>query len=304
MDLIRLKSFLMLADTLHFGRAAARLGIAQPHLSRRILDLEVDIGVQLFNGSQPRVELTPAGQALRVRAARVLKEIDNAAEEARQIAAGVAGRLRIGFIHSSSYSVLPAILRRLRILRPTVVLDLAEMTMLEQVKALRTGDIDVAVMRTLGDCRDIVFETIVGEPFCLAVASDHRFARRRRIPMRELSGQPVIMFPRETSPLFNLRITAAFERAGVTPMIVQEATQIHTVLGLVSAGIGIAVVPHSAHRLPRVNTVLVDLVDPPEPTDVCLSWMKATSLPLLEPLRNAAKEAAVLKWIPEIGPID
>lgn len=293
MDLVRLKSFLMLADTLHFGRAAARLGIAQPHLSRRIRDLETDIGVPLFNRSQRRVELTPAGKALRVRAARVLKEIDKATEEARQIGAGAAGRLRIGFIHSSSYGVLPAILRRFRVLRPTVVLELSEMTMLELVKALRTGDIDVAVMRTLSDYPDIVFETIVRELFHLAVATDHRFARRRRIPMRELSGQPLIMFPRDTSPLFNLRITAAFARAGVTPMIAQEATQIYTVMGLVAAGIGIAVVPHSAHRLPRTNTVLIDLSDPPEAADICLAWMKATSLPLLAPFQKAAREAAI-----------
>lgn len=111
--------------------------------------------------------------------------------------------------------------------------------------------------------------------------------------MRELSSQPLIMFPRETSPLFNLRITAAFEReTGVTPMIVQEATQIHTVMGLVAAGIGIAVVPHSAHRLPRGNTVLVDISDPPDAADICLAWMTPTSLPLLAPFRQAAKEAA------------
>jgi DNA-binding transcriptional LysR family regulator len=132
---------------------------------------------------------------------------------------------------------------------------------------------------------------VLSEPFRVAVASDHRLARRRRITMRELSGQPLIMYPRHTSPLFHLRITGAFERAGVTPTIVQEATQIHTMMGLVSAGLGIAIVPASAHHLPHQNVILVDLADPPEPADVCIAWMKAAALPLLAPFRAAAREA-------------
>jgi DNA-binding transcriptional LysR family regulator len=292
MDLLRLRSFLVLADTLHFGRAAATLGIAQPHLSRRIRELEAEIGAVLFNRSQRRVELTQAGATLQLRAARIVKDIDKAADEARQIGAGAAGRLRIGFIHSSTYGVLPAILRRFRMLRPTVVLELVEMTILEQVTALRTCNIDIGVLRSLNDCPDIAFETVLSEPFHLAVATDHRLARRRRVHMRELTGQPLIMFPRATSPLFHLRITAAFERAGVTPMIVQEATQIHTVMGLVAAGLGIAIVPRSAHRLPQNDAVLVDLADPPEPADVGLAWMKAAPLPLLAPFQAAARQAA------------
>lgn len=121
--------------------------------------------MSLFNRSQRRVELTPAGKALRVRAVRILKEIDKATDEARQIGSQAPpARLRIGFIHSSSLACCLRSLRGFRVRRPAVVLELAEMTMLELVRALRTGDIDIAVMRTLGDCPDITFETIVHEP--------------------------------------------------------------------------------------------------------------------------------------------
>jgi DNA-binding transcriptional LysR family regulator len=292
MDLLRLKSFLVLADTLHFGRAAARLGIAQPHLSRRIRDLEAEIGVRLFTRSQRRVELTAAGVTLRLRATRILDEVEKAKVEARQVGTGAAGRLRIGFIHSSTYGMLPAIIRSFRTMRPAVMLDLVEMTMVEQVRALRAGDIDIGLLRSLPDVTDIAFETVLREPFRLAVPADHGFARRSAVSLRELSGQPLVMFPREASPLFHLRITAAFERAAVTPVIVQEATQIHTVMGLVAAGIGLALVPASAERLPRAGAVLIDLVDPPEPADVSVAWRGGQPPLLVPPFLAAAHEAA------------
>ncbi|RAI34829.1 LysR family transcriptional regulator [Rhodoplanes roseus] len=292
MDLLRLKSFLVLAETLHFGRAAARLGIAQPHLSRRIRDLEAEIGVSLFTRSQRRVELTAAGATLRLRATRIVEEVEKAKIEARQVGTGAAGRLRIGFIHSSTYGMLPAIIRSFRAMRPAVMLDLVEMTMVEQVRALRAGDIDIGLLRSLPDVPDIAFETVLREPFRLAVPADHGFAGRRSVALREMSGQPLVLFPRETSPLFHARITAAFERAAVTPVIVQEATQIHTVMGLVAAGIGLALVPSSAERLPRAGAVLIDLVDPPEPADVSVAWRAASRPLLVPPFLDAAHEAA------------
>ncbi|MFL9824456.1 LysR family transcriptional regulator [Rhodoplanes sp. SY1] len=292
MDLLRLKSFLVLAECLHFGRAAARLGIAQPHLSRRIRELEAEIGVSLFTRTQRRVEPTAAGITLRLRATRILEEVERAKMEARQIGTGAAGRLRIGFIHSSTYGMLPAIIRSFRAKRPAVVLDLVEMTMVEQIRALRSGDIDIGLLRSLPDCPDIAFETVMREPFRLAVPPDHAFSRRATVAMRDLSGEPLVLFPRETSPLFHARITAACERAAVTPVIVQEATQIHTVMGLVAAGIGLALVPASAERLPRAGAVLIDLVDPPEPADVSVAWPNGRMPLLVPPFLAAAHEAA------------
>ncbi|MDC7789760.1 LysR family transcriptional regulator [Rhodoplanes sp. TEM] len=293
MDLLRLKSFLVLAESLHFGRAAARLGVAQPHLSRRIRELEAEIGVRLFARTQRRVELTAAGATLRLRAIRILDEVEKAKVEARQIGTGSAGRLRIGFIHSSTYGVLPAIIRSFRAMRPAVMLDLVEMTMIEQVRALRAGDIDIGLLRSLPDVPDIAFETVLREPFRLAVPADHAFAGRAAVALPELSGEPLVLFPRETSPLFHARITAAFERAAVTPVIVQEATQIHTVMGLVAAGIGLALVPSSAERLPRAGAVLIALTDPPEPADVSVAWRAASRPLLVTPFLEAAHAAAV-----------
>ncbi|WP_375460686.1 LysR family transcriptional regulator [uncultured Enterovirga sp.] len=272
MDEVRLRSMLFLAEELHFGRAAERLGIAQPHLSRRIQELEREIGTPLFLRTHRRVELTPAGAFFAGRARDVLGALKAAVQQARDIGVGTAGVLRVGFIHSSTYGILPALLAGFRSLRPGISVQLREMTILAQVGALRAGEIDVGILRLLPDVQDLSSEVVLREPFLLALPQGHPLASRRGITLRQLAGEPLIMFPRETSPLFHARITAAFARIGAVPEVVQEATQIHTVLGLVGAGLGIAFVPASAARLPRSGVTLLTLPDGPKEVTVAIAW--------------------------------
>ncbi|TDR95687.1 LysR family transcriptional regulator [Enterovirga rhinocerotis] len=292
MDLVRLRSFLVLMEELHFGRAAALLGIAQPHLSRRIQELERSMGVELFRRSQRHVEPTAAGRSFAERVTAVLAALDNAALEAREVAAGISGRLRIGFIHSSTYGVLPATLKQFRAMRPDIAIELREMTILAQIDALRSGDIDLGILRPIGGEDDLAYETVLHEPFRLAVPQDHPLARRRSLRLSDTMRERFIMFPREASPLFHARITAAFDAVGVIPNVVQEATQIHTVLGLVGAGLGIALVPNSSRQLDWPAIRLLEIDQAPEPVEICIGWRRDQSPPAREAFVDAARNAA------------
>lgn len=279
MDIVGLRSFVVLAEDLHFGRAAGRLGIAQPHLSRRIRDLEKDLGAVLFERTQRRVTLTRAGTALLARARRLLDDLRRAGDETRAIAEGKSGRLRIGFIHSATYGTLPELLRLFSRDHPQVGLDLAEMTMAEQAAALAAGDIDVGILRPVAGVDGLCFETIRREHFLLAVPEDTALSARQKVSLRDLVTTPMIGFPRLTSPLFHARITGALDRAGVTPVIVQEATQIHTVVGLVSAGLGVALVPEVAARLGVKGVRFLVVSDGPEPVEVCIGTRRGETSP-------------------------
>lgn len=287
MDIVRLRSFVVVAETLHFGRAAARLGIAQPHLSRRIRELETDLGAVLFERTQRRVALTRAGIALLPRARRLLDDLRRAGDETRAIAEGRSGRLRIGFIHSSTYGTLPELLRIFAHDHPQVVLDLSEMTMVEQAAALTAGDIDVGILRPVAGVESIVFETIRREHFLLAVPQDLPLATREKVSLRDLATTPMISFPRLTSPLFHARIAGALDRAGVTPPVVQEATQIHTVVGLVSAGLGVALVPEVAARLGVRGVRFLSVGDGPEPVEVCIGTRRGETSPAVHAFARA-----------------
>jgi DNA-binding transcriptional LysR family regulator len=289
MDAVRLRSFVALAEELHFGRAAARLGIAQPHLSRRIQDLEKITGVALFVRSQRGVELTSAGRAFLEGTVSILDAMKKVVENTKDVAAGRSGRLRIGFIHSSTYELLPATLTAFRAARPAVTLDLREMTILAQIAALRAGEIDVGILRPLAGMEDLHAEIIVREPFRLALPHEHRLARRRRVRVEDVASEPFVAFARDTSPLFNARLAACFGAAGIVPNVVQEATQIHTVLGLVRAGLGVALVPASASGLAAHGVRLVPVTGGPEPVEVCLAWRADRHLPILPAFLEAAR---------------
>lgn len=290
MDIVRLRSFVVLAEDLHFGRAAARLGIAQPHLSRRIRELEEDIGAVLFERSHRRVVLSRAGTALLPRARRILDDLRRASDETRAIAEGKSGRLRIGFIHSSTYGTLPELLRLFAHDHPHVVLDLSEMTMIEQTAALVSSEIDVGILRPVSGAEGISFSTIGHEHFLLAAPDDWPLAERREVSLRDLATTPMIGFPQLTSPMFHARVTGALDRAGVTPPVVQEATQIHTVVGLVSAGLGVALVPEVAARLGVRGVSFLRLSDGPEPVEVCIGARQGETSPAVHAFVRAGSQ--------------
>ncbi len=257
MELRHLRYLVAVADELHFGRAAARLHIAQPPLSQQIRQLEEELGFELFLRTSRRVRLTEAGRAFRAEAVTILERVDRAAAAAARIASGTSGALAVGFVASATYALLPALYRRFRERYRDVVLTLAEMSTAEQVEALRAGRIQVGLARPpVGDAA-LALEPLAEEPLVVAVWARHPLAASRRVALESLAGEPFVLFPSQPRPGWIDVVQEACRGAGFGPVVAQEVLELSTAVTLVAAGIGITLVPSSARalRLPGVRYV-------------------------------------------------
>jgi DNA-binding transcriptional LysR family regulator len=251
MDLRRLRYFVAVAEELHFGRAAQRLNISQPPLSVQIRTLEREIGAPLLIRAQRRVELTEAGRVLLEEARRLLGQAEAAVIHVRRAAEGTVGRLTIGFVSTVDYSILPPLVRRFRQKYPGITLKLLELTGDRQQALLQSGELDLGLSILPSPASDLTMRPVFREPLIAAVPASHRLAGRRRTALRSLALEPFIQFPRVLAPgLYDLAI-AACQKAGFTPHLAQEAIQMQTILGLVAAGLGVALVPQCMSKLQR-----------------------------------------------------
>lgn len=256
MELRHLRYALAIADELHFGRAAARLHIAQPPLSQQIKQLEDEIGVRLFDRSHRRVRLTDAGAAFMAEARRTLASAERAADAARRAARGEVGRLAIGYVSSAAYQLLPALVRAFRRRAPDVTLALEEMSSSEQSRALAARALDLGIVRRPPPVEPGLAGTVVRrEPTVLALPRDHALAPRRTLRLRELAREPFVVFPARPRPSWADVAVDLCRRAGFEPRIVQEAIEMASALSLVAAGIGIALVPASVRAVRRPGVV-------------------------------------------------
>lgn len=247
MELRHLRYFLMVAETLHFGRAATRLGIAQPPLSRQIQDLETEIGTPLFHRTSRGVVLTVAGAVFVQKAMQILSDSDEAITEARDAGAGRGGRLVIGFVHSLAYSLLPEILPGFRQRHPGIAISLREITVLDKESALLSEHIDVGIYRPPARHSEIASAQIKEEGFILALPAQHPLARKRRVPVKALMDENLILFPALRGDVGLSGTIASFLRQhGIPPKARQEVGTIHTALGLVLAGVGVSIVPETS----------------------------------------------------------
>ncbi|MBK8175415.1 MAG: LysR family transcriptional regulator [Rhodospirillales bacterium] len=258
MELRPLRYFLAVADELHFGRAAERLGMAQPPLSQQIRKLERTLGVALFVRSKRRVELSEAGRVLREEAGRLLIQAERAVLAAQRAGRGEAGNLRVGYTSTCAFSpVVLDVLRRYQAAHEGVVLGLAEMHTSDQLSALLDGRIDAAFVRSPVSDQDERYAalTLLHEPLVAALPASHPRAATAAIELADLRAEPFILFPRAAgSGLFD-GIIAACRKAGFDPDIVQEAPQFTSIIGLVSAGLGISLVPEALRQL-RLDAVV------------------------------------------------
>jgi DNA-binding transcriptional LysR family regulator len=256
MELRHLRYFVLVAEELHFGRAARRAGIAQPPLSQQIKALEAELGVDLFFRTKRRVEFTDAGRALLPEARRTLAQAARAEEIARSGALGMTGRLTLGFVGTAAFGVLVDFLRGFGEQYPNVLLDLREMPSEEQRRALREEAIDAGFVRYPVVDSDLESHLLFREPLALALPVEHPLADENEpIGADRLATDPWIVFPRSLGPPFFDQIVGLARDAGFTPRVAQEAVQMVTVVSLVSAGLGIAIVPGSMRRMPRQGVV-------------------------------------------------
>ncbi|WP_054284999.1 LysR family transcriptional regulator [Gulbenkiania mobilis] len=246
MDLRHLRYFLVVAEELHFTRAAQRLHIAQPPLSQQIRALEEELGIELFERNRRRVALTPAGEHFRRRTSALLGELAVACEETRRIGEGRAGELSVGFTSSLPFtSLLPEVLLDFRQTYPGVTLTLRELFTARQFEALREGTLDIGFVRYdgLAPPEDLVLTEIRRDPLRLVINARHPLAGQAQVALSELADEPFIVYPAGVGTGLNSRVRTLCKAAGYAPRVVQEAGEATTQIGLVAAGLGVAILP-------------------------------------------------------------
>ena len=273
MELRHLRYVVAVAEELHFGRAAARVRIAQPPLSQQIRQLEQELGVALFNRTKRRVELTHAGRAFLEHARQILEETERAKQVAQRAARGEVGRLAIGFASSADLDILPRVLRVWRERFPDVEVELHALLTSAQVDALCRGRIQVGFVRLPTDETSLVVESIQREPLVAALPEGHRLARRARVRLRDLANDTMILFPRHTAPGYYDVFINACRVAGFTPRLLHPASM-QTILGLVSAGLGVSLMPASIRNLRRVGVAYRPLAPPVPQVEMAIAYRR------------------------------
>lgn len=248
-ELRHLRYFLIVAEELHFTRAAHRLGIAQPPLSQQVQQLEEMLGAKLFV-RRPRVKLTAAGEALLSVARRTIAQIEQGFEEVQRVNQGASGTLRMGFSTSTLLGPLPDIIRTYRKLYPQVRLSLSELSTAQQQKALDNGTIEVGFLREPVANETLTCEKIISEPFALVLPRRHPLnAHSGEIDLAEVARESFVHFPREVAPTLYDQVMGICRDAGFSPLVAQEASEWLTIVGLVDAGLGVSIVPSSFRKL-------------------------------------------------------
>lgn len=269
----QLRCFVAVAEELHFHRAAARLNMTQPPLSRQIQQLEHKLGVMLVLRGSRSVRLTPAGDAFLRDARRMLLMAESAALHARRIALGQAGQVTIGFTAASGYGFLPRLVALLRTRLPEIGLDLREMVSQDQMEALQAGQIDFGLLRPTARRPGILVTRAQQEPLLLALARTHPLATRRAVRIADLAEEPLITYPPVEGRYLHDLVAGLFQVTGIVPPRVQYISQTHSILALVGAGLGIALVPQAAQRLCLAEVVLLPLSGPVVATvDLTFAW--------------------------------
>jgi len=261
MEFRQLHYFLTVAEELSFGRAAKRLNMAQPPLSRQIRQLEQELGVQLFERTSRRVELTQVGSVFVEEARRILEQIEQSVRTVQRANQGVIGQLVIAFEGSSAYDAIPLSLKTYRERFPDVELIVLGMTTNQQIEALHSGQIHVGfvVPPLQGQVEDLEVETAIKAPLVLALPKSHPLTAKSTVKVRSLANERFIMGQRNSGCGFYDQVIAVCRRAGFSPLIQQEVNEMQVLLGLVAAGFGIAILPESAKQFQRTGVVYRDL---------------------------------------------
>jgi len=293
----QLRYFVAVAEELHFGRAANRLHMSQPPLSQQIRQLEVLLGVQLFERTKRSVKLTYAGEVFLGQARIVLGDFDAAVDTVRAAARGEGGLLRLGSTAASAYSVIPALMRSFKERYPQVEVALHERLTSDQARDLHEGRLDVGLVRLPVDQASLTTERLLEERLVVAIPADHPLASERIVDVADLEGLPFIGFSREGARYFHDMIEGILATSRVSPQVVQRATQLHVVAALVSAGLGVAVVPDAAARVLADRVVYRPLwADKLPRPELYLCWRREGQTPLVRNFVALAREVAAQNW--------
>ncbi|MBL7233286.1 LysR family transcriptional regulator [Komagataeibacter oboediens] len=255
LQLTQVRCFVTVAEELHFGRAAARLNMTQPPLSRQVQLLEHALGVELLERNSRSVRLTAAGAIFLPEARRLLRNAEDAMLMARRAGRGALGQVAIGFTPASSYDFLPRLIHALRATYPDIELTLEEMITRDQLAALASHRIDLAFVRPPFDARDTRARLVRSEPMVAALPHTHPLATRAALTPADMEGQDLIMYSILGGGYFHDLVRRLLVSANIQPRLVHHLTQIHALLSMVRTGVGIALIPESASRLGIENVI-------------------------------------------------
>lgn len=300
MNLRQLQYFVTVAEELHFGRAADRLHMSQPPLSQQIIALEESLGVQLFERTKRSVQLTPVGLQWLPEVRQVLASAAELPDKARRLSRGEIGTLRLAFVSTADYGVLPGLLQHYRSQHPEVQVTLQEATSDVQIDALLNKEIDVGIVippRGMSLPKSLRYLPLRKEGLVVALPQSWIRSRKHllqggQIDFNMLLDEPLIVFPRQSAPAFHDSIADYYTAHHATPRIGQEAIQMQTIISLVSVGMGIALVPASLQNLQRTGVVYAQLKGTAPEIETGLLWRRGQETVALDGLIAAAKTMA------------
>jgi DNA-binding transcriptional LysR family regulator len=292
MEFRHLRYFVAVADNLHFGRAARQLHISQPPLSQQIREMEEELGVRLFLRTKRRVELTEAGSMFLKEVRLILEHASHAVRAAQRANRGEIGRLVIGFVMSATCSVLPKILRLYQERFPEVELVLEETTTGQGINNLKERRLHLCFLRLPVREEELTVETVLREPLLLALPEGHPLTQRSHVSLRLLADESFVLFPRLHGPNFHDQIVSMCHEAGFSPKVVQEASQMQTILSLVAAGIGVALIPASVRSLRKEDVQYRPLRERTPETGLAIAWRSSETSPALEQFINVVREVS------------
>ncbi|GEN34901.1 MULTISPECIES: LysR family transcriptional regulator [Aneurinibacillus] len=293
MELRHLEYFMAVAEELNFSRAAARLNITQPPLSQQIQQLERELGVPLFHREKKRIQLTGAGELFLVEVRRILAGVSHAVKVAQRAHRGEVGSLVVGFVGSATYDILPAVIREYQLRFPDVHISLYEMSTPEQIEALRQNRIDIGILRPPVSDPALRTNIVQAAPCVLALPKNHPLLEKKEIRLVDTAHFPFVALSRKTWAGLYDEFLSLCNRMGFHPIIRQEALEFQTVIGLVAAGIGIAVVPVSAMNLHTQDVVYRNVKDGMPNAAMGLSWRRDAASPLVDKFVHIAKKFVI-----------
>ena len=290
MELRHLKYFIAVAEELHFSRAAERLCISQPPLSQQIRGLEDELGVKLFERTKRQVHLTEAGKAFLERSYTVLAQLEQAIEATQRIGRGEVGQLAIAFVGSATYTMLPDILGGFREQFPAVDLQLHELTTAQQIQALHHKQVDVGIVRSAIVEPGLSLECILQESLVLALPEKHLLAVQTKVSLATLKDELFILFPAKMGPVFYEQIIRFCQQAGFYPKVAQEAVQMQTIISLVAAELGLALVPACLQNVHRNGVIYRPLQGQTPKTGLYLAWRQHDSSSVLSAFLSSVRK--------------
>src|SRR6202451_3898173 len=289
MELRQIRSFLSIAETLHFGRTAELIHLSQPALSLQIKALEEDVGARLFERNRRKTTLTAAGLAFRDDAAAALSQLEQAMRNARLAANGKLGLLRIGFISTVGSEIVPNMVRQFRELNPEVEFSLRAIPTADQVQMLESGSLDIGFFRLpIGRHSALEVVTVHCERFVLVVTASHKLAKRKRVRLSEVAGQNFVLYERNYAPGFHDLIFGMLRDARIVPNISQTAAELSMLISLVDAHMGVAILPSSAVQHTVASVIACDILDKIPMSEIGIAVSERGRAPVVDKFRSFA----------------